>query len=71
RHSLRAHGINDRWSSLRQIMEQQCRITTIFKRADGHSLHVRKATTAEAGQRRIYQALGLEMNPGGVKKIIV
>ncbi|WP_183734271.1 IS1634 family transposase, partial [Desulfurispira natronophila] len=32
RHSLRAHGINDRWSSLRQIMEQQCRITTIFKR---------------------------------------
>jgi len=46
----------------------QRRVTVTFKQEDGH---VRKSTTPEQGLRTIYEALGLETNPGGVKKLIV
>ena len=35
------------------------------------TLHVRKATRAEPGQRAIYDALGVSASPGGVRKMIV
>ena len=34
-------------------------------------LHVRKATRAEAGQQAIYDALGIDASPGGVRKLVV
>uniref|UniRef100_UPI0025F0C57D formylglycine-generating enzyme family protein n=1 Tax=uncultured Lamprocystis sp. TaxID=543132 RepID=UPI0025F0C57D len=45
-----AHGISDRWSTLRDILAGQCRVTATFRRADGRILHVRKATRAEPAQ---------------------
>lgn len=71
RRHLHAKGICERWSSLREILSGQCRITATFRRSDGRTLHVRKATNAESGQHRIYQAVGLNPSPGGVKKMIV
>ncbi|GAB6043679.1 hypothetical protein JCM17961_43580 [Endothiovibrio diazotrophicus] len=41
------------------------------RNADGRTLQVRKATRAEPGQRAIYQALGIDSEPGGVKKMTV
>ncbi|EAR23414.1 IS1634 family transposase [Nitrococcus mobilis] len=71
RHRLAAHGICERWSTLRDTLAGQCRVTATFNRGDGRTLHVRKATRAEPDQARIYQALGADPAPGGVQKTIV
>ena len=41
------------------------------RRADGRTLHVRKATRAEPPQQAIYDALGVGSTPGGIRKSIV
>ena len=71
RQKLRAHGIHDSWKSLRETMGGQVRITASFRRDDGRSLHVRKSSKAEANQLRIYHALEMDPQPGGVKRLIV
>jgi hypothetical protein len=71
RRCLRAQGIGDRWSTLREILAGQCRVTATFRRADGRTQHVRKATRAEPAQLAIIQALGSDPSPGGVQKMIV
>ena len=62
---------NGSWRTLCDIMSTQCRVTASFRRADGKSLHVRKATRAEPEQMAIYR--GLKVNPasGGISKTIV
>jgi hypothetical protein len=35
---------------------------------NGSTLHIRKSTMPEAGQQRIYAALGLDERPGGVRR---
>jgi transposase len=71
RRQLKARGITDRWSTLRESLGSQCRVTATFKRADGRTLHVRKATRAEPEALAIYQALNLNSMPGGIVKMIV
>ena len=71
RRKLRSHGITDSWETIRTTLSGQQRITATFRRADDRTLHVRKATISEPGQRVIYQALGVDMKPGGVHKLIV
>jgi transposase len=63
--------INDSWETLRQTMQVQRRTTTSMRRADGRMLHVRKTSKAEPELARIYQALGIDASPGGVKKLVV
>lgn len=63
--------INDSWQTLRQTMQVQRRTTTSMRRADGRMLHVRKTSKAEPELARIYQALGMDASPGGVKKLVV
>ena len=57
--------------TLRRILEGQQRVTVTFRRGDGRTLHVRKSTRAETDQKAIYDALGIDPAPGGVRKIIV
>ncbi len=71
RRRLRQQGISDRWSTLRDILAGQCRVTATFRRADGRTLHVRKATRAEPAQLAIIQALGSDPSPGGIQKMVV
>ena len=71
RKQLQAHGIQDRWNTLREILSVQRRVTAIFQRTDGRSLHVRKSTRPETELAEIYQALELNPLPGGVQKTIV
>ena len=71
RRRLKERGICDRWSTLREILGSQCRVTATFKRGDGRILHVRKATRAEPEALALYQALNLNPNPGGIVKMIV
>ena len=54
--------------------EEQCRaalVTATFRRKDGRTLHVRKATRAEPEQKKIFRALGTDPAPGGIRKMIV
>ena len=71
RRRLRQTGQCARWTTLRRILEGQQRITATFRRADGRTLHVRKATRAEPSQQAIYEALGIDHAPGGVRKTLV
>jgi transposase len=71
RRRLHEKGIEASWSSLRNTLRSQCRVSAVFRRADGRTLHVRKATRAEPQQLAIYEALGIDPAPGGVKKLIV
>ena len=68
---LRAHGEHASWTTLRRILEGQQRVTATFRRPDGRTLHVRTATQAEPDQRDIYDALGVDPQPGGVRKTII
>ena len=68
---LRAHGEHASWTTLRRILEGQQRVTATFRRPDRRTLHVRTATQAEPAQRAIYDALGVDPHPGGVRKTII
>ena len=68
---LRHAGEHASWTTLRRILEGQQRITATFRRDDGRTLHVRKATLAEPPQQAIYEALGISAAPGGVRKNLI
>ena len=68
---LRAAGHGDGWTALRRILEGQQRVTAVFRREDGRTPHVRKATRPEAPQTTIYDALGIDHAPGGTRKTVV
>ena len=69
----RLQGLEERasWTTLRRRLAGQQRVTAVFRRQDGRTLHVRKATQAEPGQLAIYDALGVSASPGGIRKLIV
>lgn len=58
------------WQSLRRQLGAQVRVTAVFARPDGHTLHVRKATRPEGEHLAICQALGVDAQPGGVQKLV-
>ena len=68
---LCAHGEHASWSTLRRILEGQQRVTATFRRPDGRTLHVRTTTQAEPEQQAIYDALGVDPQPGRVRKTII
>jgi transposase len=70
RQQLKAHGICESWYTLRETLSVQQRVTATFKQRDGRTLHVRKATVAEANLQKLYDTLGLSAAPGGVQKLI-
>ena len=71
RRRLREQGEHSSWDTLRSILGGQQRVTCSFRRDDGSTLHVRKATQAEPDQGAIYDALGVDPAPGGIKKLVV
>ena len=71
RRRLRESSETASWTTLRRILEGQQRITATFRGADGRTLHVRKATRAEAPQQALYDALGVGSAPGGIRKSIM
>ena len=71
RRQLAGQGGTDSWKTLRSVLEGQQRVTATFRRKDGRTLHVRKATRAEPPQEKIYRILGADPAPGGVRKMVV
>lgn len=71
RRKLKEHGIHESWSSLRERLARQHRITATFKQRNGKTLHIRQATQPEAELANIYAKLAISPNPGGLQKIII
>ena len=65
---LRAKGITDSWNTIRDTLNDHKRVTGVYRRIDGTTVHVRRAVSAEPKQREIYEALGIDSAPGGVRK---
>ena len=71
RFQLKASHIHLSWLSLRRELEGQCRVTVELKRADGKTLHIRRATRPELRQQHIYDALGYSDRPGRTEKVVI
>jgi transposase len=71
RTKLKARGNTASWTTLRETLSVQQRMTATFKQRDGRTLNVRKATVAEKDLSEIYGLLGISSTPGGVQKLTV
>ena len=71
RFQLKTSNIQLSRSRLRRELKGQCRVTSELKRADGKTVHIRKATRAEWRQQQIYDALGYSDRPGKTEKVII
>jgi transposase len=71
RHQWKQHGIDSSWNTLRETLSIQRRVTTTFQRRDKRTLHVRNTTLAEPELLALYQALGVDTQPGGMRKSII
>jgi transposase len=69
RRKLKDHGINESWVTLREKLNQQCRITATFKQRDGKTLHIRQASRPEEELGEIYKKLGISPDPGGLQRV--
>ena len=65
---LKEKDIHDSWETLRDSLGGQRRVTYVFHNSNGATLHLRKATKAEADEQQIYGALNLNNDPGGVTR---
>ncbi len=70
RFQLKAAGIHLSWEGVRRELAGQDRVTVTLRRADGKTVHIRKATRAEPRQYVIYDALGISDKPGRTEKTI-
>ena len=57
------------WTTLKETLSVQQRVTATFKQRDGRTLHIRKATVAEKNLQEIYGKLGITTTPGGIQKL--
>jgi transposase len=71
RRKLKSQGITASWTTLRETLSVQQRVTASFKQRDGRTLNIRKATVAEKGLQDIYEKLGISATPGGIQKLTV
>ena len=70
RTKLKKADIHASWGTLRKTLSVQRRVTTSFQQKDGRTLNVRKSTRAESELMEIYNALRINPEPGGIKKLI-
>ncbi len=65
---LRSSGIYMRWSTIRDFLINQVRITTGMTNKDGKRIYIRNCSEAEPFHRAIYNALGLNHRPLQAKR---
>jgi transposase len=71
RNRLKAQGTTKSWSTLKETLSVQQRVTATFRQRDGRTLNIRKATVAEKDLKEIYEKLGISATPGGIQKLTV
>jgi transposase len=71
RFKLRQKGVHFCWTTIRNQLSTQVRITTTMKREDGKMIRIRKSSRAEPSHQEIYDALNLPHQPGKTVKTIL
>lgn len=71
RFKLKSRGIHFSFSTIRDRLSSQVRVTTTMKRKDGKMIHIRKSSRAELFHKEIYDALDLGYQPGKKVKTIL
>lgn len=71
RYRLKQAGIHSSWSSLREILSSQTRVSVSMQCKGGSAVHMRKSTRPEANQQAIYSALGIKGQPGHTVKVTI
>jgi transposase len=71
RFKLRQKGVRSCWTTIRQQLSTQVRVTTTMKREDGKVIRIRKSSKAEPSHQAIYDALHLTYQPGKTVKTIL
>ena len=71
RFKLRQKGVHISWTTIRNQVSSQVRITTRMKREDGKIIRIRKSSDAEPSHQEIYDALNLPHQPGKTVKTIL
>ena len=71
RFKLKSRGIHFSFSTIRDRLSSQVRVTTTMKRKDGKMIHIRKSSRAELFHKEIYDALDLGYQPGKTVKTIL
>ena len=69
RYKLKAKGINYSWSTIRDITQNQVRVTTRAKCKDGQILYLRKSSVPNEKQKEILNALNLNHKAGVTTKV--
>lgn len=71
RFQLKTCDIHLSWEGLRRELAGQDRVTVELKRADGKTVHVRKASRPEPRQQTLYDALGISDRPGKTETTLI
>jgi len=71
RFKLRQKGVQFCWTTIRNQLSTQTRITTTMRRKDGKIIRIRKSSKAEPSHQAIYDALELPHQPGRTTKSIL
>lgn len=71
RFKLRRQGIHLSWTTIREQLSTQVRITTTMKRKDGKMSRIRRFSRSELFHKKIYDALNLSYQPGKTVKTIL
>jgi len=69
RYKLKAKGINYSWSTIRDITQNQIRVTTTAKCKDAQILYLRKSSLLNEKQKEIFNALNINHKAGATTKI--
>jgi hypothetical protein len=69
RYKLKAKGINHSWTTIRDITQNQVRVTTTAKCRDGQILYLRKSSIPNEKQKEIYNTLEINHKAGVTTKI--
>ncbi|MBI5749677.1 MAG: IS1634 family transposase [Nitrospinae bacterium] len=71
RFKLQQKGIHYNWETIRHLLSTHVRISTMMKRKDSKTIHIRKSCKAELFHKKIYDALNLPHQPGKIIKTIL
>jgi hypothetical protein len=70
RSKLKVKNIHYSWLKIIRKLSCHQMVTIVYKRKDGKTLKIRKASKPDLWQEDIYLALGIQLMPGGTSKII-
>jgi hypothetical protein len=68
RYKLKQKNINYSWSTIRDILRNQKRITTTMKCRDNTTIHIRQSSELNEKQKEIYDALDMKYSAGEVRQ---